>query len=433
MFGGEGGFEEYSEDEEDYEGDGYMPPPGGLGGSGYGPGGYSAGVHLGGYGPGGNPGGYGYGFGSHGYFAHLSGGGVTLGGSGAQATGVEDASAVTGGWGGSGFESNASPNSADIMAARLKKFALRSDSPVAAKQTRESSVACSSNTSPPVFVLSPTDVHNLMDMGFAREDVERSLYASLGDCTLAAEYLVNGDIPQEALQNIPTASSTGSSSSLPPATGLECESSSSSSASPSHSAIATPESERAREISLAKERKRREQLDRKRLRLEIERDREERRRCGGKLPATHEALFSKGALELVNSYAAPPPPPARAAVERGAMDLMDEAFSRIGDKSINSSTSAVQAALSVVAKILQNIDEHPEDEKYRSINTGGKVYKEKLSRVVGVKALFHALGFKVCTDTAAGSSRLYLEHVAIELVREARSRLFILQEQIGEK
>jgi hypothetical protein len=86
---------------------------------------------------------------------------------------------------------------------------------------------------------------------------------------------------------------------------------------------------------------------------------------------------------------------------------------------------------------LQNIDENPSEDKYRSINTSGKIYKEKLARVVGVKALLNALGFKAVSEEetgggAAGAHRLYLASSAldIDLVREARSRLFILQEQL---
>lgn len=392
--------------------------------------------------------------GGYGYFSHLGGSGVTLGGSGM----------VDGSF--SAVDESCKLSSADLMAARLKRFQLQSTSDKGIPSCNASSIGTpsmpgSSSSSKSSILnlvssdsafasLSTQSIESLESMGFARCDVERCLYAAQGNCDQAAEYLLSG-IPTEALPHIPSycssavASGCSSNQVLIDMTGEVSVASSppaATAATTPHDVKGvptTPAEIRAREVAVAKEKQRIEQLEKKRLRLEIERDREERRRCGGRLPATHETLFSKDALGMVEEYAKSSPVIAsNHASALNSAQMMHNAFEKISDRSVNSSNVTVQAALSVVAKILQNIDENPSEEKYRSINTAGKIYKEKLSRVVGVKTLLHALGFKTVspeeqTEGVTRTSYLYMASCALDsdLIKDARSRLFILQEQLS--
>jgi hypothetical protein len=198
--------------------------------------------------------------------------------------------------------------------------------------------------------------------------------------------------------------------------------------------------------------------ERKRLQIELEHDRKERKKNCGVLPGSHDSLFSSRAeaaalvsdvtssrssrssgrgsgggcdvaeaqslsLEKVAMEESCDSPVSAAqekvlATTRKVDSLLDmickpfeqqQAAAQSAPPSITTAAE-VDVALSLLLKIFGNIIDNPQVEKFRSINTTGKMYKDKLARVLGVQRLLYALGFKKQQhgggESSAGSLQL---------------------------
>mmetsp|Transcript_15769 Transcript_15769/g.26347 ORF Transcript_15769/g.26347 Transcript_15769/m.26347 type:complete len:774 (+) Transcript_15769:104-2425(+) len=199
--------------------------------------------------------------------------------------------------------------------------------------------------------------------------------------------------------------------------------------------------------------------ERKRLQIEIEHDRKERKKNCGVLPSTHDSLFSSRApvdtrvtevlsgrsggtgtslAEDNSSYSSLTNTDCSAtiAVEDKALettrkvdsllDVICKPFEQTTSVAITSAAE-VDAALNLLLKVLGNVIDNPQVEKYRSINTTGKMYKEKLARVLGVQRLLHALGFK---KDSSGSLQLngFLQSNELCVIIETRDKIMSIVE-----
>ena len=91
------------------------------------------------------------------------------------------------------------------------------------------------------------------------------------------------------------------------------------------------------------------------------------------------------------------------------LDLICKPFEQITGTATScpasiTTAAEVDTALQLLLKIVGNIIDNPHIEKYRSINTTGKMYKEKLVRVLGVQRLLHAIGFQMTKQQGADGS-----------------------------
>ena len=150
-------------------------------------------------------------------------------------------------------------------------------------------------------------------------------------------------------------------------------------------------------------------LDRKRLQIEIAQDREARRANKGLLPTNHEPLLSKDPVaipsSLLNSAIISKPSGSTAVKSSYVKSQESLDIIRANVLSAKQSASDVHAALTVVLSILKNILKNPEDTKFRSVNTSGKTFKEKISHVIGISMLFYGLGFVKSVSTVSSSSQ----------------------------
>jgi ubiquitin-conjugating enzyme E2 Z len=195
----------------------------------------------------------------------------------------------------------------------------------------------------------------------------------------------------------------------------------------------------------AQKEKQERELERKRLRLEIARDKEERKQHSGVLPRTHEpVLYSKTdtgastilrAAEIQSTQSNQHRPPTAGNLQNRS-DRVEKALETICNHAGQDCTSTywkeAEAALIVLSKILSNIDEHPEEPKFRSINTSSKVFKEKLARVGGVQIFLFSLGFtKVVSVDSSGvkQTNYTLSEDDRQLIQETRTRLLLAIER----
>jgi hypothetical protein len=193
----------------------------------------------------------------------------------------------------------------------------------------------------------------------------------------------------------------------------------------------------------AQREKQEKEFERKRLRLEIARDKEERKQNSGVLPATHEAvLYSKSdsnqqilrAAELSSSSSAHQQQQVK--VQQNRSERVDSALETICRHAGQDCTALcwreTETALSVLSKIIANIDEHPEELKYRSVNTASKVFKEKLARVNGVQIFLFSLGFnKVSSVDSSGAKQTNytMAEYDLDLIQETRTKLLLSLER----
>ena len=210
---------------------------------------------------------------------------------------------------------------------------------------------------------------------------------------------------------------------------------------PSKFCIMSPEEEererervsREAELERLKKEKAERAKERKRLKLEIENDRKARKDNHGILPSSHDSLFSSSvsSTERLDSFQSKYDSKIEKEVQQQLpTKLRDDSTTAVSNNNIpissmrkidalldsickpfqpstglsSNSEAEVDCALNLLAKIIGNIIEQPEVEKYRSINTNGKLYKEKLAKVLGVQRLLHALGFTKCRSQDGGSS-----------------------------
>jgi len=104
----------------------------------------------------------------------------------------------------------------------------------------------------------------------------------------------------------------------------------------------------------------------------------------------------------------------------GSVQAVEDAITEISTNSMDEKVRA--KALRILGGIVKNIIEHPDDPKYRSINTQSKAFLSKLSRIEAGTALLKGLGFIAGQSTYELSSEtldLSLFAVASALIGEA--------------
>jgi ubiquitin-conjugating enzyme E2 Z len=205
----------------------------------------------------------------------------------------------------------------------------------------------------------------------------------------------------------------------------------------------SPMAETETAYARAQREKQQKEFERKRLRLEIARDKEERKQNSGVLPPTHETvLYSKSdssqqilrAVEIPSSSASSSTH--QQTLTQPRSERVDSSLETIcrhaGQDCTTLCWRETETALTVLSKILANIDEHPEETKYRSINTASKVFKEKLVRVNGVQIFLFSLGFnKVSSVDASGAKQTNytLAEYDMDLLQETRTKLLLALER----
>lgn len=206
------------------------------------------------------------------------------------------------------------------------------------------------------------------------------------------------------------------------------------------SVSAPPQNEVETAYAKAQKEKKEQDLERKRLRLEIARDKEERKQHSGILPPTHEpVLYSKTDSSTILRAAeaqSQSTKPQGSSVVQSRSERVDSALETICNHAGQDCTSTywkeAEAALIVLSKILSNIDDHPEEMKYRSINTTGKVFREKLARVGGVQIFLFSLGFtKASSVDSSGvkQTNYTLSEYDMDLIQETRTKLLLAIER----
>lgn len=213
---------------------------------------------------------------------------------------------------------------------------------------------------------------------------------------------------------------------------------------------------RAAELERIKREKAEKARERKRLQIEIEHDRRERKKNCGVLPGSHDSLFSSKANVEVHAQqdgsscgahqsksSVPSDFLACTGVDKkmiasrkvdSLLDMICKPYAPTSSVTISSS-GEVDVALNLILKVLGNIVENPHVKKYRAINTLGKMYKEKLARVIGVQRLLNALGFKkeasgslVLDDVGDSATDTNATNSELNIITETRDKILSIVE-----
>jgi len=185
--------------------------------------------------------------------------------------------------------------------------------------------------------------------------------------------------------------------------------------------------QRKRELEKAKREKEEQAKERARLKAEIARDKEIRRLNKGVLPSVlgvdgynpsiiqydkaveglpaGSAPATTSSKPVTTTTAAAPaptvakkaPPSGPATASNGPMteeEKLEKVDQAIGMISRYRTAGDGGAALKLLLTFIRNIAEHPEDPKYRSINTESNAFKSKLASIVGPSILLQAVGFE---------------------------------------
>ena len=108
-------------------------------------------------------------------------------------------------------------------------------------------------------------------------------------------------------------------------------------------------------------------------------------------------------------------------------DLDSALYSKLQESLKVSPPDQLQTSVVTLQRLLQNINDHPEESKFRSIKRSNKAIQSKLLGVHGMPEILHLIGFRPqdpdtlsLTDTAAVDTALTMLHVFESELREAR-------------
>lgn len=105
-------------------------------------------------------------------------------------------------------------------------------------------------------------------------------------------------------------------------------------------------------------------------------------------------------------------------------ELDSQLYSKLQSIIQNSGPEATQAGVSVLVKLLQNINEHPEEAKYRSIKKSNKVIGQKLLSLPGILEILQLIGYQdSASDSLEFTHSLEILETVIPIVEVIHSEL----------
>jgi len=175
--------------------------------------------------------------------------------------------------------------------------------------------------------------------------------------------------------------------------------------------------ERKRANQLRKKEKLEEKRERERLRMELAKDKAERMANKGKLSSklgvdgyNPDAIQYDGDGDTVMDAEVPKK---RAKVDAAKID---DYISKVSSYRAGGDGAK---CLKVLKAYVGNLVDHPDDERFRSINMENKAYIGRVKPFIGAKNLLMAIGFK----QEAGSKTLVMEEVNGDLLASTREKL----------
>ena len=181
---------------------------------------------------------------------------------------------------------------------------------------------------------------------------------------------------------------------------------------------------RKREAMLRKKEKEAFKKERARLRAELAKDKAERLANAGKLSSKLgvEGYHPDAIQYDVPPEEAEPGSPAAALLHapkkpKADAGKIDEYIKRIASYKAGGDGGK---CLKVLKAYVGNVADHPEEEKYKSINMNNNVYKTKVKPFVGAKSLLLAVGFH---EPETGEALVLVEHPNLQLLADTKAKL----------